>query len=185
MLGTHGRTGIRKLAMGAFAEEIFRCARCPVLSVGPHVSQRPDREAKFHHILFATDFSPESLAASPYAISLAEEDEAQLCLLHVIGQPAAGIVNPAAVAASLERRLKELVPPDSEPWCHLQSVVEFGEQFASPAEAILKAAEHKATDLIVLGVRSVYGKLAMVTHLANTTTHILAHATFPVLTVRG
>lgn len=58
VLGTHGRTGIRKLAIGSIAEEIFRRARCPVLSVGPHVSHKLDRGAEFHHILFATDFSP-------------------------------------------------------------------------------------------------------------------------------
>jgi nucleotide-binding universal stress UspA family protein len=185
VLGTHGRTGIRKLALGSIAEEIFRRSRCPVLGAGPHISHKPDVEAKFHHILFATDFSPESLAASPYAISLAEEDEAQLAVLHVVGQPAAGIVNLAAVSASLERRLKELIPPDAEPWCHPQYLVEFGQQFASPAEGILKAAEDSATDLIVLGVRSVHGKLGLVTHLASTTAQILAHAACPVLTVRG
>lgn len=64
VLGTHGRTHIRKLAMGSIAEEIFRRARCPVLSVNPHVSQKAEREAEFHHILFATTFSFESLAAA-------------------------------------------------------------------------------------------------------------------------
>ena len=42
------------------------------------LAHKPDCEAKFGHILFATDFSPESLAALPYAVSLAEEDEAQV-----------------------------------------------------------------------------------------------------------
>lgn len=185
VLGTHGRTGIRKLALGSIAEEIFRRAPCPVLTIGPHVSQKPDGEAKFHHILFATDFSSESLAALPYAISLAEEDEAQLALLHVVSQPAAGVVNLAAVTASLVRRLKELVPLDAEPWCHPLYLVEFGQQFPSPAEAILKVAEHSATALIVLGVRSMHGKPGLVTHLASTTAQILAQAACPVLTVRG
>lgn len=185
VLGTHGRTGIRKLAMGSIAEEIFRRARCPVLSVGPHVSHKPDHEAEFHHVLFATDFSPESLAALPYAISLAEEDEAQLALLHVVGQPASGIVDLEAVTAYLERRLRELIPPDVEPWCHPEYLVEFGQQFASPGERILEVAEDSATDLIVLGVRSVHGKLGLVTHLASTTAEILAYAACPVLTVRG
>jgi nucleotide-binding universal stress UspA family protein len=185
VLGTHGRTGIRELAMGSIAEEIFRRARCPVLCVNPHVSQKPDREAKFHHILFATDFSSESLAALPYAVSLAEEDEAQLAFLHAVGQPAAGMVGLEAVTASFEGCLKKLMPPDAERWCHAECLVEFGSPFASPAEGILKVALNSASDLIVLGVRSVYGKLGLVTHRASTTAQIAAYAACPVLTVRG
>lgn len=63
----------------------------------------------------ATDFSPESLAAIPHAVSLAEEDEAQVVLLHVVGQPAAGIVDLAAVTEYLERRLEQLIPPERSP----------------------------------------------------------------------
>jgi Universal stress protein family len=36
-------------------------------------------------MLFATDFSKECLAALPYAFSLAEEDQSQVALLHVVG----------------------------------------------------------------------------------------------------
>ena len=185
VLGTHGRTGVRKLLMGSVAEEVFRRADCAVLSVGPNVSAKPEREVKFHRILFATDFSQESLRALPYAISLAEEDEARLMLLHVMGQPATGIVDLEAVTESLLRRLRDLIPPEAEPWCHAECLVEFGRQFASPAERILEVAENKATDLIVLGVRPVHGNPGLVTHLASTTAQILTQAACPVLTVRG
>jgi nucleotide-binding universal stress UspA family protein len=185
VLGTHGRTGVRKLVMGSVAEEIFRRAACPVLSVGPNVSCEPNDEIQFRRILFATDFEEDSLAALPYAISLAEEDEAQLELLHVVEQPAAGIADLEAVTAALMRRLKQLVPPEAEPWCHADCVVEFGRQFAGPAERILEVAEGRAADLIVLGVRPVPGKLGLVTHLAGTTAQVLTQAACPVLTVRG
>ena len=33
VVGTHGRTGARKLLMGSIAEKVFRQAACPVLSV--------------------------------------------------------------------------------------------------------------------------------------------------------
>jgi nucleotide-binding universal stress UspA family protein len=99
VLGTHGRSGVGKLLIGSVAEEVFRRAACPVLSIGPKVSQQPAGEIQFHNILFATDFSENSLAALPYAISLAEEDQAQLTLLYVIGQPAAGIVDLEEVKA--------------------------------------------------------------------------------------
>ena len=38
VLGTHGRQGLRKLLLGSIAEEVFRMAPCPVLTVGPKTS---------------------------------------------------------------------------------------------------------------------------------------------------
>lgn len=185
VLGTHGRAGVRKLFMGSVAEEIFRRAACPVLSVGPNVSCKPGDEIQFHHILFATDFSKESLAALSYAISLAEENQAKLTMLYVIEQPAAGVLNLKAATASLTRRLKGLVPPGAEPWCDAECLVEFGELFARPADKILEVAQAQAADLIVLGVRPVHGKSGLATHLASTTARILTQSACPVLTVRG
>jgi nucleotide-binding universal stress UspA family protein len=185
VLGTHGRTGIRKLFMGSVAEKMFRRAVCPVVSVGPNVSRKPNDEIRFNHILFATDFSRQSLAALPYALSLAEEDQAQLVMLHVIEQPTASIPDFEAVTASLTRRLKALVPPEAEPWCRAECLIEFGRKSASAAELILQVARDKAADLIVLGVSPVQAKLGLGTHFANTTTQILTQGTCPVLTVRG
>jgi nucleotide-binding universal stress UspA family protein len=185
VLGTHGRAGVGKLFLGSVAEEILRRAPCPVLSVGPNVQCPPDGEIQFQHIVFATDFSNDSLAALPYAVSLAEEDQAQLALLHVVEQPAAGILDLEDVRASLLRRLKALVPPEAEPWCRAEYLLEFGRQFAPPAERILEVEKEQAADLIVLGVHPVHGKLDVATHLASTTAHMLTHATCPVLTVRG
>ena len=91
VLGTHGRTGLPKLLMGSVAERVFRQASCPVLTVGPNVPHRQESVAEFNQILFATDFSDESLAALPHAISLAREHQARLSLLHVLERPDAGI----------------------------------------------------------------------------------------------
>ncbi len=180
----HGRTGVYKLLMDSVAEEIFRRAPCPVLSVGPKVVAKAG-EAEFHHILFATDFRKQSLSALPYAISLAEEDEAYLTLLHVVERPMAGIVDLDTVTASLLRRLRELIPPEAEPWCHAECLVEFGRLNVSPADRILEVAGDKSADLIVLGVRPTHENLGLATHLASTTARILTQAVCPVLTVRG
>jgi nucleotide-binding universal stress UspA family protein len=184
VVGTHGRTAARKLLMGSVAEKIFRQATCPVLIVGPNVPGLKNGQKQFQRILFATDFSKESLAALSYAVSLAEEDQSQLVLMHVVEQPAAGILDPEGVTASLVRRLKELAPPEAEQWCRVECVIGFNHQFVPPPERILEIAREQAADLIVLGVRPTHG--AVVTHLAHTTAqHIVAHASCPVLTVRG
>ncbi len=183
VLGTHGRTGVRKLVMGSIAEETFRQVRCPVLSVGPNVSCEAGPEAKFRRILCATNFTRDSLAAVPYAIFFAREDEADLTLFHFVEQPPVG--NHAQIRESRLRRLDELIPPDAMPQCHRHGWVEFGELFAPPAEGILNAAERQEADLIVLGVRAARGRPGFTTHLSTTTAQVLTEARCPVLTVRG
>lgn len=55
-MGTTGRSGVRKLVLGSMAEEMIRVAECPVLTVGPEVSN--EAPSALNNILCATDFSP-------------------------------------------------------------------------------------------------------------------------------
>lgn len=184
VLGTHGRSGICKLLLGSVAEEIFWRATCAVMSVGPYVPCQPNGKIQFYNILFATDFGDDSLAALPYAVSLAEEDQAQLTLLHVVEHPATDPAHIEKVKAPLMRALKALVPSDAEPWCHTECLIEFRQQDALPAERILEVSRARGADLIVLGARSADGKLGLGTHVTRTTTQMVTQAACPVLTVR-
>src|ERR1700726_3619150 len=103
--GTHGRSVVGRFLKGSVAETIFRRASCPVLTVGPAVSGEPESIVNLHEILFATDFSEISMAALPYAISLAEENHARLYLLHVAKKALE-----AAGESGLRNRLRNLVP---------------------------------------------------------------------------
>jgi nucleotide-binding universal stress UspA family protein len=143
--GTHGRRGLSKTILGSAAEKIFRQAPCPVLTVGPNIAGEPESIVDLHSILFPTDFSPASLAALPYAISLAQENRAHLYLLHVMAS-----VEDAPVTASFYDRLKKLVPAEAKLWCEPKAFVETG----NPAEVILGEAEELTVDLIVLGTKS-------------------------------
>jgi nucleotide-binding universal stress UspA family protein len=173
--GTRGRTGAVKCLLGSVAEEIFRRARVPVITIGPGVRKQKPR---FETVLFATDFSAESLSAAAYAISLAQETGAELLLLHVIGErenPRDGL----SVAEALHRLL-EIVPADAELRERPEPLVEHGER----AERILAAAKRRGADLIVLGLRETEHLLAA-THLEMSTAHkVVAHAGCPVMTVR-
>jgi nucleotide-binding universal stress UspA family protein len=84
VVGTHGRGGLKKVILGSVAEELFRLASCPVLTVGPTVPTESAGPKEFHRILFATDFGPASIHALQHAISLATESNARLLLLHVV-----------------------------------------------------------------------------------------------------
>ncbi len=184
VLGTHGRTGAQKLLLGSVAEEIFRRSRVPVLTIGPAERHGAHKAAKFRRVLFPTDFTPESFAAAPYAISMAQENEARLILLHVAKELETRPTDPAAEDAmsNLLFQLHEIVPASAEPWCRLEAVVQFG----NPAEQILKVAKERDADLIVLGVRDPGPFMGAATHLERNTAHrVVVHAACPVLTVRN
>jgi len=184
ILGTHGRTGATKLMLGSVAEEIFRCASVPVLTIGPAVRKGAHSGGRFHRVLFATDFSPEAQTAAPFAISMAEEHEARLLLLNVMRNPSSSRSEIAAQdsVANIMHQLYEIVPQAAELWCRPEATVRYG----NPGERILEVAAEYDADLIVLGVRNPAGHLAAATHLERSTAHkVVAHATCPVLTVRG
>jgi len=183
VLGTRGRTGIGKFFLGSVAEEVVRRAPCPVLTVGPHAPSEPPREGRFREILYATDFSEESLAAAPYAISLAQEHQTHLTLLHVIEKPGVpDFIRPDELEADVIRRMQDLIPEKAELWREPRYAVREGK----PAEAILEVAKKQKSDLIVLGVRKPEGIPGGASHLPIAVAHkVIAHAVCPVLTVRG
>jgi nucleotide-binding universal stress UspA family protein len=183
VVGTRGRTGLGKVLLGSVAEQILRQAPCPVLTVGPHVTLEPEKAAEMHEILYATDLAAEFPAAAPYAISLAQENQAHVTLLHVIPGPKTGdLMQPVQVAGSLERKLRQFVPQEDELWCEPVCLVEQGE----PTEKILEVAMRRNADLIVLGARPAKGLLGAASHLNAGTVHkVVSQAKCPVLTVRG
>jgi len=180
--GTHGREGLGKMVMGSHAENILRHSPVPVLVVGPFVRMEPEKTASMKRILFATDFSEASLAALPYAISLAEENQAELDILRVVPPQKNGeLVHPNELIDATVRQMKQLVPMEAEAWCKPNYLAEVGE----PAQKILQVAELSKADLVVLGVKRGHRALG-VTHIPWTTAHkIIAEARCPVLTVRG
>ena len=157
VLGTGGRHGLGKLLLGSVAEEVFRTAECPVLTIGPHAT-RWEIDGHMQHILFATDFGDESLHALPYALSLAEENRSRLTLLHVAPEPrvplpepepgAMPIIDKDEMLASTQKRLRALVPQGTQLWHEPEYRVEFG----PPAEMIVRTAA-SAVDMVVLGVK--------------------------------
>lgn len=179
VLGTHGRKGLSKLFMGSVAEQIFRKATCPVLTVGPgselkaHQAWKPDR------IILATDFSKGSFHALPYAIALAEENHAELILLHAA--PLVPWEQQSEMAHYYQKRLEEMIPSDHEPSCK----IDFAVHFDLAAPAILTMARDKQAGLIVMGVHHTPFP-AIDSHVPWTTAcEVISDAHCPVLTVRA
>jgi len=174
VLGTHGRSGIEKVMMGSVAETIFREADCPVLTVGPKIKAQSPHAAELTLILYATNFSPESLVAAPYAISLAQEQRAQLILLNCLDDRAGD-------ARAMLQTLGQLVPFGTDLRCEPICVVERGPH----GRKILDVSEGHGADLLVLGIEG-RSKLVQELNFHHSELYkIVAQATCPVLTVRA
>ena len=177
VIGTHGSGGIDKLMLGSTAEKVVRHATCPVLTVGPLV--RLLSLERFGNILYATDFSTGSLRALNYALSLAEEDRAELTMLHIIESKPASEAELVDWKRRDRERLSQLVPTDID----LPSKPEIEVEAGAPAKEIVRLADARNAELIVMGSHS---DGVVSTHLPWTTLHhVLQHAHCPVLTVRA
>src|SRR5271169_468435 len=195
VLGTRGRGGLKKLALGSVAEEVLRLAPCPVLTVGPHVSPAGAGAVEFNRILFATDFGLASAKAFPYALSLAEDYQAKLVLVHMVPpmpSPDLGPTTyaPLAYAAEeftkwqrtmrdeSEKKMRALLPPNTT----LAAEPEYVAGMDFLPEGILEVAAANKIGLIVMGAnRTPSPRVAA--HIPWALTHeVICHANCPVLT---
>lgn len=180
VIGTHGRRGFRRLLLGSIAEEIIRHAPCPVLTVGPHASFPSCGQFHPKHVLFATDASPDSFRALPYAVKFAKRECSDVILVHVLEKGHARSPEAEAFAALIRESLHHTIPLTAIKSCSPEILIRFGD----PVEEILGAARERESELIVMGARS--GAMKLESVLSKGVSYgVIAGATCPVLTVRG
>jgi nucleotide-binding universal stress UspA family protein len=196
ILGTHGRGGLKKLALGSVAEELSRLVPCPVLTVGRHVPPITVPNLTFAHILLATDFGRTAEQSLRYAVSLAAEHRAQFTILHTIPpMPLAENISAAycpahCVAEEITKwqneqrlesiqKMESLVPQDAGLAVKAEHVIMNG----FLPESIMDVARERNADLIVMGAHNTdAGRMS--SHDPGTVLHsVIAHAHCPVLTV--
>ena len=171
--------------IGSTAETVCRNAPCPVLVTHPQEREwvsKSSSEIDLHRILIAHDFSPDSQTALNYGISLAQEYQAQVHLLHVL--PTAGNLEPELAWSSsaggnaytfTAQKLQQALPKEVHLWCKFVNVVRCGKVH----EAILSYAKAKEIDLICMGVSGsewTIGKL-----LGSNVDRVLREAPCPVV----
>jgi nucleotide-binding universal stress UspA family protein len=189
VMGTHGRRGFKRLLLGSVTEAVLREAPCPVLTVPPHASAGVADAVTFKRILCPIDFSPSALQALGFALDLARQADGRVTLLHVIEwlaeeEPRASTHFNVPeyrryMVEDAQERLRNLVVEESRTWVEIDDVVVFGRAHRE----ILRAAETKPADLVVMGAQGRGGVgLAL---FGSTTQQIVRGSTCPVLTVRG
>jgi nucleotide-binding universal stress UspA family protein len=183
VLGTHGRRGVSKLMLGSGAEQIYRSAPCPVLTVGPKAKTGADWKPR--RILCPVELMAHNGERDPepalhYALSLAEENEAQFLVLQAV--PLVPWQHRDAVARQTREALARLLSPQARDWCKPEFMV----RWEHPVEAILRTAADREADLIVMGVRrSPAAARSLAAHLPwPVASEVVSRAECPVLTVR-
>ncbi|HEX8926186.1 MAG TPA: universal stress protein, partial [Terriglobales bacterium] len=181
ILGTAGMQGAKKLFFGSNAEQIFRTVKCPVLTIGPHVT--PERcKGQFRHILFSTDFDFETADALPYAAEIAREHDAHLTMLHVIHAP--HHTHSEKVYEQEEVRRAQLLQMFAKCEIEVPHKPEIIVETGDAAEEIVKIAIGIGADLIVMGVHPAEHGAARSHALHGHAYPVSVNAHCPVLTIR-
>jgi nucleotide-binding universal stress UspA family protein len=80
-VGTHGRTGLKRLLLGSVADQIVRSAHCPVLVARPSPTGA---------VLAATDLEDPALPAIELAAAEAKRRGCKLVVMHAMESPREG-----------------------------------------------------------------------------------------------
>jgi nucleotide-binding universal stress UspA family protein len=157
VLGSHGRQGIAKLTLGSIAEWAIRRLHYPVMVAGPLCDKRllPIRS-----VVLATDLTDQALRSAQYASSIAQDYNARLTVVNVLGRGGAQEEQTGA-ELSTEDKLHQVVPSDCGEWCSLKFEVRGGEI----APAILQSAQENKANLVVLSARR---RPALADHMPRT-----------------
>lgn len=178
----------RAALLGSTAESVSRTAPCPVLVM--HTDERDwvtglDTKIELKSILVAYDFSDYSELALSHALSLAQEYQSELHLLHVLPPfslneseiswyPLGG----EGVYHKAAHRLQKAVPNEAHLWCDIKHAVSEGQ----PYREILNYAEKHQIDLICLGAHG--AGFGMRTLFGSNVDRVLRQAPCPVLVTR-
>jgi len=186
--GTHGRSGIRRFLLGSVTERLMRVVACPLLVIRGSDGRIEKSGFRLKRILVGCDFSPFSGLAVQHAVSLAQEFEAELHLVHVLEWSAYRDVIPTGqdvledirsdVAVQMRGKLEQMVPSEARNWCRPVISLAAGR----PDEELAKYALVNDVDLIAVGVRG--RGLVETLFVGSNTDRLLRQSPCPVLSVR-
>lgn len=181
--------------LGSTAESVCRTAPCPVM-----ITHRPEEkwgeqdwagittnEIGLQRVLVAYDYSSDSELALSYGLSLGQEYQAEVHLLHVLPARAIKPASPEIAYLPAEAdngfreaasRLQSAVPPETRLWCEVRQAVREGH----PYREVLSYADEHNIDLICMGASGTgFGMRAL---FGSNADRVLRQAPCPVIIAR-
>ena len=182
--------------LGSTAESVCRTAPCPVMITHPREQDwagATTNEVGLQRVLVAYDFSTDSELALSYGLSLAQEYQAEIHLLHVLPSVSARAVTPQVAfprvlvetgfgdglsSLHVASRLKDALPSEISLWCETKLAVREGQ----PYREVLSYADEEGIDLICMGASgAAFGMRAL---FGSNTDRVLRQSPCPVLIAR-
>jgi nucleotide-binding universal stress UspA family protein len=167
VMGTHGRTGFRRLVVGSVCESVLKAIDVPVIAVSNAAAKQSSPEIR--KIVCSVEYSPECADALRIAAALAPE--ARLVLI----KADEGESTPQSSDRLL--RLRRWLPPELVDRCELKLVG------ALTAEHLASFAAMIGADLIATGAPPAHGIGDLLRGTA--TDRIVQHSECPVLVVNA
>jgi nucleotide-binding universal stress UspA family protein len=188
---THGRSGLKRLVLGSVTERLMRRLNCPLMVVRSAEQEAHEvtvETVKFNRILVGLDFSPDSDLAFEHGLSLSQQFQSELHLVHVI-EPSVykdllklktdpDATKQEDLRVEIRKKMKSMIPEEAMNWCSPKISLLAGQ----PHEELVKYALVNDMDLVVLGFRG-HGLMETV-FLGSTTARAVRGAVCPVLSVR-
>jgi nucleotide-binding universal stress UspA family protein len=150
ILGTHGRTGLRRMVLGSVAQAVAQRARVPVVLVRESMPAPVAAEAPLQFLL-PTDGSQRVIDAIPAVADIAVTLGAEVTVVQALEPHHLVIASSRdAQRRAAEREVDQLVGTLSAAGMASTGIVIEG----SPARGIVREAQERGTELVVIPARS-------------------------------
>jgi nucleotide-binding universal stress UspA family protein len=187
---THGRSGLKRFFLGSATERLMRILPCPLLvlrGTEKLSDKTTPKSFPFKKILVGCDFSEDAELALQHSLSLAQEFESDLHLVHVV-EPSEYRDLLSLQEESVEKlrqdlydtikkKLNALVPQEALNWIRLETGLLVGKPYAE----LIRYAKLHEIDLIALGIRG-HGMVEELL-VGSTTDRVIRQAPCPVLSI--
>jgi nucleotide-binding universal stress UspA family protein len=186
---TRLRHGLKRFLLGSVTDRLMRILTCPLVVLRSSYDTYQEYEKtnfNIKKILVGCDFSSDSDLALNHGLSLAQEFESELHLVHVVAEYPHQYTPDMMMEFNiphddtkmqLNKKLLELFPKEAANWCKIKTDILFGQAH----EEICNYADSEDIDLIVLGTRG--AGLVKTLFIGSTTDRVIRKSECPVLSV--
>lgn len=180
-VGTHGRRGLKRLLIGSVTSAVMVHSPCDVMVV-----KKPCTKCTgvYSSVLLPFDGSEFSRNALKKACRLSKADKCKVTVLYVIPryEEMIGFFRTESIKKSLVEEADKIIDTAKEIASDSGIPIETEIREGAAAEQIVKAADRRKIDLIVMGTYGWRGVDKAI--MGSTTERVIMHASCPVLAVK-